>query len=89
MLRVWKGRWSSKHCKLVHTRVIKKHASYLHMQATRLNAEELIKLEALLAGCVNAADYRASDNAVLRTVGKVCMEMQHVPVLKLSDGSLC
>ena len=59
------------------------------MQATRPNAEELIKLEKLLDGCANAAKYLASDNAVLRTVGAVCQEFQHVPVLELSDDSVC
>lgn len=59
------------------------------MQATRPNAEELIKLEKLLAGFEDPAECSASDNAVLRSVANFLLESQRVPVLKLSDDSHC
>lgn len=62
---------------------------HLPMQATRPNAKELIKLEELVHGCANAAEYITSKNAVLRTVGAVCQDFQQVPVLKLADDSAC
>lgn len=59
------------------------------MQATRPNAEELIKLEELLAGFEDAAKCFASDNAVLGSIARLCQESQRVPLLKLSDDSHC